>query len=351
MSEDESTGYTEILHRVEIVENNNFISVPVRTPKSTTWLEKGRRNELICRYCGKLFANKFVLKRHVAIHTGERAFPCHLCKKSFIQKTDLQRHVATHSDARPFVCAVEDCERAHKTKKNLTGHIFRAHLRYVGTTREGQKKYRCRLCGKMLEHSSLFSKHMKFQCDRSLEPVQENPNLIQHRLPSGQLIRQPKIIVNQSHQLKTKVLYVDLTQERPTPQSSSMHRSVNPQPNHQHRNAIYQQSAKTSYGNFHDRNELKETQSMHQVQEKENTKIAYEFVDEDEFLPDMNDPYELIDYHKQMNTVCKKSDFSDSESDFEVKWEQEEVELEPSSMIEMSDFRFETDWIKEERDE
>lgn len=71
----------------------------------------------------------------------------------------------------------------------------------------------------------------------------------------------------------------------------------------------------------------------------QNQKIGYEFVDENEFLPDENDPYELIRRHMKHVKTCNEPDFIwDDETSLKL-----ESEDEPSSVIETSAYQFETE--------
>uniref|UniRef100_A0A1I7UPU2 Zinc finger protein n=1 Tax=Caenorhabditis tropicalis TaxID=1561998 RepID=A0A1I7UPU2_9PELO len=53
----------------------------------------------ICMHnnCGKRFANKFLLKKHMFIHTGLRPHTCPHCHKKFNRKDNLLRHKKTHN--------------------------------------------------------------------------------------------------------------------------------------------------------------------------------------------------------------------------------------------------------------
>ena len=46
-----------------------------------------------CHLCGKYFANKAKLERHVVVHTGEKKFECHICNRAFNRKDNLKVHM------------------------------------------------------------------------------------------------------------------------------------------------------------------------------------------------------------------------------------------------------------------
>ncbi|CAL4062502.1 unnamed protein product, partial [Meganyctiphanes norvegica] len=51
-----------------------------------------------CPTCGQRFHGiyqKYNLKRHLAIHTGERPFSCLHCYATFNQKSNMKRHIET----------------------------------------------------------------------------------------------------------------------------------------------------------------------------------------------------------------------------------------------------------------
>lgn len=52
--------------------------------------------QLFCDYCGKQFAQEYLMLNHRRTHTGERPFPCDFCGKHFGRKDTLQRHRRNH---------------------------------------------------------------------------------------------------------------------------------------------------------------------------------------------------------------------------------------------------------------
>lgn len=46
------------------------------------------------------------LRRHMAIHTGEKRYNCSFCNKKFTQSHHLQNHMITHTGDRPYTCEV-----------------------------------------------------------------------------------------------------------------------------------------------------------------------------------------------------------------------------------------------------
>ncbi|CAO4382841.1 unnamed protein product [Caenorhabditis nigoni] len=79
-------------------ESSSSSSGPLTSPTSAdadSVLEK----PFICMHnnCGKRFANKFLLKKHMFIHTGLRPHTCPHCQKKFNRKDNLLRHKKTHN--------------------------------------------------------------------------------------------------------------------------------------------------------------------------------------------------------------------------------------------------------------
>ncbi|EDW63435.1 zinc finger protein 84 [Drosophila virilis] len=52
-----------------------------------------------CNTCGKCFSKPALLRRHLVVHSIEKAFPCDSCSSRFSQKSSLQRHIRNKHDA------------------------------------------------------------------------------------------------------------------------------------------------------------------------------------------------------------------------------------------------------------
>ncbi|XP_063628621.1 zinc finger and SCAN domain-containing protein 5A-like isoform X1 [Cydia splendana] len=48
--------------------------------------------------CGKKFATKGDMEKHIRTHTGEKPFKCKQCKKSFAQRVSLRQHISSLHD-------------------------------------------------------------------------------------------------------------------------------------------------------------------------------------------------------------------------------------------------------------
>jgi len=48
-----------------------------------------------CHLCGQQLSNKYHLKRHLQVHTGEKPYKCDNCGRSFTRKENLKTHLWT----------------------------------------------------------------------------------------------------------------------------------------------------------------------------------------------------------------------------------------------------------------
>lgn len=62
-----------------------------------------------CTVCGRSFAFKYRLQRHMLHHTGEKPFKCNECGKAFTTNAYLGAHVALHRNEWKYSCSV--CEK------------------------------------------------------------------------------------------------------------------------------------------------------------------------------------------------------------------------------------------------
>jgi uncharacterized Zn-finger protein len=70
-----------------------------------------------CRECGKQFATKYKLQRHMRCHTGEKPYRCNYCDRSFSQTGNLKLHQVKYHQIR---CPMSETQKPLQHSINQT---------------------------------------------------------------------------------------------------------------------------------------------------------------------------------------------------------------------------------------
>lgn len=130
-----------------------------------------------CRLCPYSCQTRWVIKRHVLIHTKHKPFKCQYCDKGFTQRGSLKIHQRTHTDERPFECttcgqrfrdpsvlsrhqklhtgnskvhACPECGRSFSLKSDVKRHM---------RTHTGERPYKCTICAKPFRDLGHWRRH------------------------------------------------------------------------------------------------------------------------------------------------------------------------------------------------
>lgn len=149
--------------------------LPVKT-KDYSSSSKLKANQ--CPDCDKIFSRPTHLKRHMTIHTDERAYACDLCDKKFRRSDHLKTHQNFHTQNKPHTC--QHCQTSFSRAEHLRRHILCRH-------RENPKTFSCKDCNFVAETLKLLNVHRKihadvssFECKICNESFDSKPELTDH---------------------------------------------------------------------------------------------------------------------------------------------------------------------------
>lgn len=80
--------------------------------------------------CGRCFREKFLLNRHMVIHSEKKKYICQYCQKTFSLPQYWREHVYTHTKELPYVCGISGCTLRFRQAGKLCLHR-RSHPEYT----------------------------------------------------------------------------------------------------------------------------------------------------------------------------------------------------------------------------
>ncbi|XP_042343946.1 zinc finger protein 660-like [Plectropomus leopardus] len=92
--------------------------------------------------------------------TGKKSFKCDTCGKDFAFKSHLVRHLRVHTGEKPYSCEI--CGRRFSRCSVLNVHM---------SVHTGEKPYPCKTCGKMFCSQSLLSHRKRTQLPASVSSI------------------------------------------------------------------------------------------------------------------------------------------------------------------------------------
>ena len=128
-------------------------SFPTKTLLSNHRQEKhtALKKQHPCRFCGKMFTTRSILRVHERGHTGEKPFACELCEFRATSVKRVTAHKKRQHENRPKNEVCEICGKGFLLRYQLKEHL---------NTHADVKTHPCQLCGKVLKNFNSHRRHM-----------------------------------------------------------------------------------------------------------------------------------------------------------------------------------------------
>ncbi|NXY84151.1 PLAL2 protein, partial [Alcedo cyanopectus] len=122
-------------------------------------------------HCGKAFASKYKLYRHMATHSAQKPHQCMYCEKMFHRKDHLRNHLQTH-DPNKEALHCPECGKNYNTKLG-----FRRHLA-MHAAASGDLS--CKVCLQSFPSTQLLLEHLKAHSRRASGGAKEKKHPCDH---------------------------------------------------------------------------------------------------------------------------------------------------------------------------
>ena len=139
----------------ENTKSNNTIALGSKTGNqriNVRGVKKKQSGPYKCDLCLKEFKEKYKLKEHYTLHTGEKPYQCEDCGQFFRLKGGLKVHIENiHSTGKDHTCSV--CFKSYKTARLLKRH----------TKTHANMRFKCDTCGKSFATFQILRNHVYYK--------------------------------------------------------------------------------------------------------------------------------------------------------------------------------------------
>lgn len=168
---------------------------------------KGDKSDRTCKVCFKVFKKVKYMEIHcTSVHNSEPQFSCPICQRSFSFQRSMERHVkAIHEDRRDYKCDADGCEKAFRSRYDLSEHFNNIHA--LIKKKKPAENVTCDICEKVCSTRKVLYSHkklvhegvkwgLKFECKLCKENFESKYKKSKHW---GQVHRNGEIKVRTCH--------------------------------------------------------------------------------------------------------------------------------------------------------
>ena len=153
-----------LLDSVAGIESSEHIAPNNPNTPSSSFLPTPTEGEVLCKMCGRTFANTISLQRHFSESHEKQGRKCNECGHSFVSLAGLRSHMNAEHPKEGEISSRMECEECGKSCKDR--YSLKAHTKNIHGEPEPEGERTCGFCNLVFGRAIQRQNHQRYCADK-----------------------------------------------------------------------------------------------------------------------------------------------------------------------------------------